>query len=424
MRLSRLLAPAFHELYGKIRSGGVTEVWLKGGRGSGKSSFCGFDIPLSLLEDRNANAIVYRKVGNTVKDSVFSQIRWAIEQLGLTPYFQFRVSPFEITLKATGQKILFRGADDPNKSKSIKLPKGYFSRLWFEELPEFAGMDELRTIKASVFRGGAKPGVTLASFNPPKSANSWVNAEALIPRPNRIVHCSCYTEMPKDWLGPTFLAEAEALRQTNERAYRHMYLGEITGTGGQVFDNVEVRTISDKERSNFDRFLNGGDFGFAIDPDAIVRCHYAKHSRKLYLLDEVYGAQMNIDELAEKAKAIAGREYIIYDSADSRMIHELNRRGVRALPAKKGPGSIEHGIRWLQDLGAIVIDPVHCPNAAREFSSYEYQQDRYGNFLSAYPDRDNHTIDATRYACEREMQGRLGFARVSGVSAYDRVFMR
>ena len=134
---------------------------------------------------------------------------------------------------------------------------------------------------------------------------------------------------------------------------------------------------------------------------------------------------MNIDQLAEKAKAIAGREYIVYDNADPRMIHELNRRGVRALPAKKGPGSIEHGMRWLQDLGAIVIDPVRCPNAAREFSTYEYPQDRYGNFLSAYPDKDNHAIDATRYACESLMQGQLGFAKVSGgYNTYDRVFAR
>lgn len=425
VRLSQLLAPAFHKLYDQLRDGSVTEVWLKGGRGSGKSSFCGFDIPLSLLEDKEANAIVYRKVGNTIKDSVFAQISWAIDQLGLTPWFQFRVSPFEITLKQTGQKILFRGADDPEKGKSLKLVRGYFKRLWFEELPEFAGMDELRTIKASVFRGSPKPGITLASYNPPRSANNWVNAEALIPHPGRLVHHSCYIEVNPDWLGPTFLGEAEALKQSNERAYRHMYLGEVTGTGGQVFDNVEIRAISDEERSDFDRFLNGGDFGFATDPDAIIRCHYAKHSRTLYLLDEVYSTQMNIDQLAEKAKAIAGREYIVYDNADPRMIHELNRRGVRALPAKKGPGSIEHGMRWLQDLGAIVIDPVRCPNAAREFSTYEYPQDRYGNFLSAYPDKDNHAIDATRYACESLMQGQLGFAKVSGgYNTYDRVFAR
>ena len=410
VRLSEVLAPAFHRLHNQLRNGSISEAWLNGGRGSGKSSFCGTQPPLMLLEDEEANAIVYRKVGNTIKDSVYAQVTWAIDKLGLTPWFQFRVSPFEITLKATGQKIMFRGADDPEKSKSLKLARGYFRLLWFEELPEFAGMDELLTIKASVFRGSTKPGITLASYNPPKSANNWVNAEALIPVPGRIVHHSCYTQMNPDWLGPTFLAGAEALRQTNERAYRHMYLGEVTGTGGQVFDNVQVRKITRTERERFDRFLNGGDFGFATDPDAVVRCHYDRRARTLYLLGEIYGAQMNIDTLAERAKGLIGQEYVTYDSADPRMIHELNRRGVRALSAKKGRGSVEHGMRWLQELGAIVIDPETCPNAAREFTGYEYKQDRHGNFLSDYPDQDNHCIDAVRYAVEAETQGRLGFA--------------
>lgn len=424
VRLSKLLAPAFHTLHTQLRDGSISEAWLKGGRGSAKSSFAGFQPPLMLLEDKDANAIIYRKVGNTIKDSVFAQVAWAIDQLGLTPWFQFRVSPFEITLKATGQKILFRGADDPDKSKSLKLPKGYFKLLWFEELPEFSGMDEIRTIKASVLRGGAKQAITLASYNPPKSANNWVNAEALIPHPGRLVHHSCYTEVDPEWLGPSFLAEAEALRITNERAYRHMYLGEITGTGGTVFDNIIIREITKEERSRFDRFLNGGDFGFAVDPDVVMRTYYNKKNRALFLIDEVYGAQMNIDTLAERAKLLVGYDYITYDSSDPRMINELRRRGVRALPAKKGPGSIEHGIRWLQNLGSIVIDPKRCPNAAREFTAYEYQQDRYGNFLSAYPDRDNHTIDAVRYACEGEMHGRLGFApSVFSNRPTDRVFM-
>lgn len=425
VHLSRLIAPAFHPLHSKMRDGSITELWLKGGRGSAKSSFASLQIPLMLLEDREASAIVYRRVGQTIKDSVFAQMIWALEQLGLTPWFQVRVSPFEMALKATGQKILFRGSDDPDKSKSLKLARGYFKVLWFEELPEFSGIDELRTIKASVFRGGSEPGITIASYNPPKSANNWVNAEAMAPHPGRLVHHSCYTDVDPAWLGPTFLAEAEALRLTNERAYRHMYLGEVTGTGGAVFDNVQLREITQDERKRFDRFLNGGDFGFASDPDVVLRCHLDKRARTLYLLDEVYGAQMNIDTLAERALDLVGHEYVTYDSADPRMINELNRRGVRALPAKKGPGSVEHGMRWLQDLAAIVIDPKRCPNAAREFTAYEYPMDRYGNFLSTYQDRDNHTIDAARYACESEMQGRLGFAQTAGPGGRtDRIYVR
>ena len=179
-----------------------------------------------------------------------------------------------------------------------------------------------------------------------------------------------------------------------------MYLGEVTGTGGSVFDNVQTRVITPEERETFDRFYHGGDFGFAGDPDAFLRMHYNKATRTLYILNEVYGVGMNADVLSEKVKGLIGRELVYCDSSDPRMINEIRRRGINAMAAKKGPGSIEHGMRWLQDLGAIVIDPVTCPNAAREFTGYEYKQDRFGNFVNDYPDKDNHTIDGVRYGVE------------------------
>jgi phage terminase large subunit len=186
----------------------------------------------------------------------------------------------------------------------------------------------------------------------------------------------------------------------NERAYRHVYLGEVTGTGGQVFDNLKIEAIPDELSKTFDSFHNGGDFGFAGDPDAVLRMHYAPKLRTLYVLGEIYGSGMNADVLAERVRALLGGEYGTWDSEDPRMINELKRRGIRATAAKKGPGSVEHGMRWLQDLACIWIDPKTCPNAAREFSAYEYEQDRFGNFLAKYPDKNNHTIDAGRYGVE------------------------
>lgn len=422
--MSRIIAKPFHQIHSSIKREAFDEYWLKGGRGSTKSSVISIEIVKGIVNDPLANAIVYRKVADTLRDSVYAQIVWAINMLELGPWFKCKVSPMEIVYTPTGQRILFRGADDPGKSKSIKLDKGYFKFLWFEELTEFAGIDDIRTIKASIIRGGGHA-ITFTSYNPPKSANNWVNAECLVSIPGRFVHHSDYTQVPAEWLGPSFLAEAEALKATNERAYRHVYLGEITGTGGQVFDNVTLREITKEERSTFDRFLNGGDFGFATDPDAVVRMHYDKRSRNLYLLDEINGIRMNVDTLAEKVRALIGSEYVTYDSEDPRMINELRRRGVRVLPAKKGPGSVEHGMRWLQELGGIIIDPVRCPNAAREFTGYEYKQDRFGNFLSEYPDKDNHTIDAARYGCESEMHGKMGFASTMPAKrGTDRIFAR
>ena len=400
-RVSTLIAPAFLELHRDIRRSGHAEYWLRGGRGSCKSSFAATEIVLGMLRDPLANAIVYRKVAATLRESVYEELTRVIRRMGLEAWFRFRVSPMQIVYQPTGQRILFRGADDPAKSKSIALSRGYFGFLWFEELSEFAGMDDVRTIRASVIRGaGSDRAVTLCSYNPPRTAAAWVNAEALVPKRGRLVHESSYLSVPRAWLGEAFIAEAEALRDSNERAYRHIYLGEITGTGGQVFDNLSLRAISDAEIAACDTRYCGLDFGFAVDPDAFVVWHYDPARRRLTTPDEHTGALPPLDALTGQVMTRVGRAVVTCDSAEPRMIAELQRRGVQAVGARKGPGSVEHGMRWLQELGEIVIDPARCPNTAREFSGYEYRQDRHGNFLADYPDQDNHTIDATRYAVE------------------------
>ena len=400
LRLSALFPESYADLHREVRTGDSREFWLRGGRGSGKSTFASLEIVLGLLGDPLASAIVYRKVAATLRESVYEQMIWAIEKLGLGGYFQYRLSPLEIACPATGQRILFRGADDPGKSKSIKLARGYFRYLWLEELSEFDGEEDLRTIRASVFRGNGARCVTFCTYNPPMARDSWVNAAALVPKEGRRVHGSTYRDLPASWLGESFLAEAEALRNSNERAWRHMYLGEVTGTGGQVFDNLSLRAVAAEEMEGIHAFYNGLDFGFAADPDALVRAAYDPRARRLWLLEEYYGVRTPIDALAERARALCGGEPVRCDSAEPRMIQELRARGISAVGAKKGPGSVAHGIRWLQDLGEIVIDPARCPNAAREFSAYACRSDGHGGYLAEFPDRDNHLIDAARYALE------------------------
>lgn len=405
MRLSELIAPGYYGVHGDMRAGRFEEYFLKGGRGSAKSSFASIEMILALLRDPLANAIVYRRVANTLRESVFEQVLWAANALEMEGMFEIRRTPLELCLKSSGQRILFRGADDAGKSKSLKLAKGYFSYLWFEEAAEFSGMEDIRTIKASVLRG-VDASTTVYSYNPPISANSWINAEAMVPRPGRRIHHSCYTQLPRQWLGESFLSEAEALRCSNERAYRHMYLGEAIGTGGQVFDNLQLRSISDDELAAQDRMFNGLDFGFAVDPDAFVRAAYDARRRRLYILDEYYGVRTPVDRLAEEVQRRAAGESVHCDSADPRMIQELRNRGIAALAAKKGAGSVREGIRWMQELGEIIIDPARCPNAAREFSAYEYEADGCGGFRADCPDRNNHLIDALRYAMEDAIRRR------------------
>lgn len=387
----------FDRVHADLKGGCRSEYWLRGGRGSGKSSFVSIEILLGMMRDARANTVIFRKVAATLRESVYEQMIWAVHRLGLESEFRFRLSPLEIENVRTGQRILFRGADDPSKTKSIKVAKGYFGFLWFEELDEFGGVREIRTIKAGVLRG-AERGITFCTYNPPQSARSWVNAEAMIPRADRMVHESSYLDVPEKWLGKTFIDEAEMLKQTDERAYRHMYLGEITGSGAQVFANLSLRKLTAEEESA-GRAYCGLDFGFAVDPDAFIRAAYDPARRKIWVLEEFCAVRTPVERLAKEVCQKTGG-VVRCDSADPRMIAQLRERGVNAVAVKKGPGSVAAGIRWLQEIREIVIDPQKCPNAAREFAGYEYPPAPGGGFLSEFPDKDNHLIDALRYAME------------------------
>ena len=399
VRLSAQIAPAFYEAWRAAREGSCDELWLYGGRGSGKSTFAAICILCGMMEEPEANAIVYRKVAETLRESVYAQFEWAIDRLGVSEWFRLKVSPPEIEYVPTGQRILFRGADKPEKSKGLKLPKGYFKYLWFEELTEFAGMRDVRTIKASILRGTMKRTLTLYSYNPPMTAAHWVNREARTPRSGRLAHHSDYRDLPREWLGDAFILEAEALKELNPREYRHMYLGEVTGTGAQVFENLALETLR-PERWEGLRAYCGLDFGFASDPDAFVRCAYDGRRRILYIADEFVALRLLSDTLAREIMERADGGVITCDSAEPRSIAELRNRGVRVVSAKKGPDSVAYGMKWLQSRARIVIDPTRTPRAAEEFSAYEYERGRDGEILPQYPDRGNHTIDAVRYALE------------------------
>jgi phage terminase large subunit len=242
------------------------------------------------------------------------------------------------------------------------------------------------------------------SYNPPKMIASWVNAEVIIVRPDRLVHSSTYLDVPVNWLGEQFIIEAEELKKTNELAYRNEYLGEPTGTGGAVFTNITLRKITDEEILHFDNISDGIDFGYAVDPACYGQNHFDKTRRKLYIFNEIYKVGISNKKLHDEIlKVKIGRSEIIADSAEPKSIDEMNSYGrLRIVGAKKGPDSIDFGVRWLQNLAEIIIDPERCPNTAREFSTYEYEKDKYGNFKSKYPDANNHSIDMTRYSREKE----------------------
>lgn len=401
-KLSEIISPAFAGPHQAVRTNATNELICKGGRGSAKSSFISVEVILELLKHHKCHAVVMRKVANTLRTSVYAQICWAIAELGLTSKFRCTVSPMECTYIVTGQKIMFFGMDDPGKLKSIKVQFGYIGIAWFEELDQFDGDEQIRNVEQSLFRGG-EYAMCFKSFNPPAMARNWANRYALESKQGKLVHHSTYLTTPSEWLGPRFLDDAEHLKATNETAYRHEYLGEVVGSGTQVFENLEIRTITDEELGRFDRVISGVDWGWYPDPWAWNRMNYDAGRKTLYLFDELTRRRTSNRATADLLiERIPNDEIVIADSAEEKSVGDYCSYGIRCRGAEKGPGSVNYSMKWLQSLSAIVIDPNRCPDTAKEFSEYEYERDKKtGEVLEGYPDLNNHHIDAVRYGMNK-----------------------
>ena len=400
-----LIAENYDDVLEDILDHKHSQYIFKGGRGSLKSSFIGFAIPLIMLQPGNENihAVIFRKTAKTLRDSVYAQMLFAIDKLGLTDEFECRVSPMKIVRKQTGQTILFRGLDDAGKIKSIKLPFGYIGITWFEEADTFSGMREIRNVLQSCRRGGDLHW-SFMSFNPPETRANFMNEEVLIPQPDRVVHSSTYLTVPPEWLGKQFIDDAEQLKEVNPKAYDHEYLGKVTGTGGEVFDNLKIEEIPDDVVARFDNIYMGLDWGWYPDPYQWVKIHYDPARLTLYIFDSYRTTKKSNREtweILKTEKGVTEEDLITADSAEPKSVSDYREYGALCRGAIKGPDSVRYGIKWLQSLRAIVIDPVRCPDVAQEFEHYEYEKDADGNVISGYPDYNNHSIDATRYAMER-----------------------
>lgn len=375
---------------------------------STKSSFVSTCIPLLMEMNPRLHCCCFRKFGTNLADSVYSQFEYTINEKlrPIADHWVFKRSPLKIVNSRTGQQILFRGLDDPQKVKSLKAPFGYFGLIWLEELAEFDGIEEVRNVLQSLRRGGHYF-QTFCSYNPPETSSNWVNHEASIPQEidgklYRYVHHSDYRTVPKEWLGEDFFKSAELLRSTNERAFRHEYLGEVTGNGGAVFPNVVPLEMSDEMIANFDSRRFGLDFGFALDPLHYSASHYDKKHRDLYIWDEINELNCTNIALAEMLKAKKddiGFNYIMCDAAEPKSIAELEGLGVNVLPAQKGPDSRRFSYRFLQSLAHIYIDPKRCPQTYKSFVQCEYLKNKAGEFISRYPENGgDDPIDSVRYA--------------------------
>lgn len=394
---ARVLGKAFVDINRRIKPN--IEYVFEGGRGGLKSSYVAFKITELIKNNPQMHACITRQVGATLKDSVYAQMKWAINELGLMEEFECKVSPLEIKYIKTGQTIYFRGLDDETKLKSIKPEFGYIGILWKEEKDQMKGDAQERSVNQSVLRGGDES-YDFSSYNPPKSKSNWVNRIKLVPNPKRVIHHSSYLEAPAEWLGQKFLNDAEHLKEVNPEAYEHEYLGVPNGDGGNVFEYLEIRDITDEEISRMDRIFAGVDYGWYPDQFCYLRTYYDSAREKIYLIDELYVNKWSNSKTAAWIKKKGYDDYtMICDSAEPKSVNDFRDAGLPARGAIKGPGSIEYGFKFLQTK-TIVIDPKRTPNAYKEITEYEYDRDKEGNVISGYPDGNDHAISALRYAYE------------------------
>lgn len=410
-KLSEFLPTAFHSVWRASFNSEILNVVCKGGRGSGKSSDIAHIIT-QLLMRYAVNAVGIRRVDNTLEQSIYEQMKWAIAEQGVTHLFKFNKSPLRITYVPRGNYMIFRGAQDPERIKSLKDSRFPFAIGWIEELAEFKTEDEVTTITNSLLRGELADGLFYKffySYNPPKRKQSWVNKkyETSFQSDNTFVHHSTYKDNP--FISKEFIKEAVATKQRSERRYEWEYEGKAIGSGVVPFDNLKVKKgcITDEMAINFDNMRNAVDFGYATDPLAFVRWHYDKKKNGIYAVDELYGQKISNREFAKWVhKKGYQSDEIFADSAEPKSIAELkNEHGVKRVKGvKKGPDSVEYGEQWLDDLDFICIDPLRTPKIAWEFENIDYQTDKDGNPKPRLEDKDNHTIDATRYALSEDMK--------------------
>ena len=398
------------------RGGG--DFWLFGGRFSGKSSYISLEVVNLLMQDESRSALVAMKVGKDMRGSVYEQMLWALSEMGVAGEWDCTVSPMRMVRRATGQAVAFKGCDGAEKFKGVKAPSGtYFAVVWLEEVDQFDGPGEVRTVLQSTTRGAGAgaPFWRFRSFNPPRSKDSWSNREIADREAKGLpVYRSSYLDMPVEWVPEQVRLDAQALKEADPESYAHEYLGEPVGYGAEVFPRAVARPVTDDERRRLERHCYGVDWGFASDPFCWLKVAYDQASRTLYVLDEVSGLGLSNAESAAMVSARMGEPRldgdggvvedaepyarVMCDSAEPKSIDEWRCLGILAEGApKQGAHSVRSGVRWLQERAAIVVDSS-CELAARELTCYQYARTKEGELTSRLPDSDNHAVDALRYA--------------------------
>jgi phage terminase large subunit len=372
-----------------------------GGSSSGKSVAIAQRAVLDVFGGKR-NYLVVRNVQKTLRQSCFNEIVKQIGEFQLTKYFSVNKSDLVITCTLNKKQILFAGLDDTEKIKSITPQDGVITDIWVEEATECERSAVKQLDKRLRGRSSAKKRITL-SFNPILK-DHWIFAEyfGIWEDDKQYVESEVLDQsiLKTTYKDNRFLAPDDIANLENESDpyYYDVYtLGNWGVLGAVIFKNWRVEDFSAIEHK-FPAFRHGVDWGFGTDPFAYGKVHYDKTRRRLYICQEVCSVGLLNREAAGLVKPFTGRDQVVCDSAEPKSIEEFRQLGVNAVGAQKGQGSVEHGVKFLQSL-EIIIHP-RCQQARNEFTKYKYKQDKNGNVLPIPLDRDNHIIDAIRYALE------------------------
>ena len=396
----------------KTIGSGYNEFWhnknfyrvVKGSRGSKKSKTTALNFIYRLMEYEWANLLVVRRFSNTNKQSTYTDLKWATNQLGVTHLFKFNDSLPEITYKPTGQKILFRGLDDPLKITSITVENGILCWAWFEEAYQIETFDKFSTVVESI-RGSIDDSeffkqITV-TFNP-WSERHWLKP-TFFDEDTKLNNTFSYTTTYRvnEWLDEVDIARYEDLYRTNPRRARIVCDGDWGVAEGLVFENFEVKEFDwVKKLKEKQVVAHGSDFGFTQDPTTLISTIVDIQNKELWIYDEHYQRGMLTDEIYQMYldKGLKNAK-IIADSAEKRLITEIKRKGISNLkPSIKGQGSIMQGVQFIQGF-KIYVHPT-CEHTIEELNTYTFERDKDGNWLNKPIDANNHLMDALRYSLE------------------------
>ena len=409
-KLSSLIAPIYWKLHNNVKYHLTTHNFLEGGRNSAKSSDVTIEIILDMLSDSKASCMAIRRFAKTLHDSVFNQFLWAIDFLEVQDEFTWTVSPLRIKRIGTNQTIEFASLNSPDDYRKIKSYKPgigtYFKDILYEECDEFDSYTQIQETNMTLMRNGPYFNVFYVS-NAPFNQNHWYTVRSRLKRPDYYyLHTTVY-DIPQEWTTQSQWDDINFMKENNPAEYNHRILGLPGNNDLKVFTNIyeyNYDNIDSKVIKSWDNFAIGLDFGYRPDPTAYVVWYYDDVHKDLYAIGERYEIRLKTEEIYNRicdCQEETGIEDTITSEVDNRIIDELYDMGLDIEAAEKGPKSREFGVKWLQNLNHIYIDINKTPNIWREFTGFEFIKDKYDNITSKTQDGNDHTIDATRYACEK-----------------------